>query len=175
MLYLTTVPLKCSKVLVVLEDRSSTIEESISHHPQREEVCCRVKSVCEGILWGQVVQGRLTDGLAVGIILLKGPEGLWMEMATKTKINANMWLTMPPWLIKFFDIRLFEYKNIRETTPTVQSPCKIPICNFRIYGVHLLLASGKICSGQYNYTSQVVDLGETHDYHKGKWETKMLW
>lgn len=65
---------------MVLENRSSTIEESICHHPQREEVSRRVKGVGEGILWSQVVKGRLTDGLAVGIILLKGPEGLWMEV-----------------------------------------------------------------------------------------------
>lgn len=70
---------------------------------------------------------------------------------------------MPTWLIKFIGILLLEYKNIRETTPDVQSPCKILICNFKIYGVHLLLASGKICTGQYKCTSQVMDLGEAHD------------
>lgn len=52
MLYLTTVPLECGKVLVVLEDGSSTIEECIDHHTQGEKVCSRVKGVGEGILWG---------------------------------------------------------------------------------------------------------------------------
>lgn len=89
LLYLTAVPFKCGKVLMVLEDRSSTIEESISHHPERKEVSCRVKGVGEGILWGQVVQGRLTDGLAVGIIFLKGPKRLWMETKAKIKIKKE--------------------------------------------------------------------------------------
>lgn len=76
MVYLTTVSLECGEVLVVLEDGSSTIEECIGHHTQGEEVSSRVEGVGEGILWGQVVQGGLTDGLAVGGVFLKGPEGL---------------------------------------------------------------------------------------------------
>ena len=84
--HLTTVPLKHDKILMVLEDRSSTIEQCIGHHTQGEEVSSRVKSVGEGILWCQVVQGRLTDGLMVGRIFLKRPEGL---MKTMVKYYKN--------------------------------------------------------------------------------------
>lgn len=81
---------------MILEDGSSTIEESKGHHPQREEVSSRVKGVGEGILWGQVVQGGLADGLAVGVILFEGPERLWMEIQTKNNTNKDrgVWVNM---------------------------------------------------------------------------------
>ena len=92
MVYLTTVSLKCDKVLVVLEDGSSTIEEGMSNHTQGEEVSGRVKSVGEGILWSQVVQRGLTDGLAVGDVFLKGPEGLTGKKGNNIVIICTMFM-----------------------------------------------------------------------------------